>query len=457
MSSSPSPTFIAHLACPRCAGPLALAPPQTPAGALDCAGCARSYPLMGAIPCLMDDPPLWRALWQARASEFLASAEGLVATWSAEAERPDVRPRTRARLEQVAAATEGQRRCVADFFARLGAGTPQLIPTRPEPGDSPVLHCYENLFRDWVWGRAEAERTLGLVARLAPGPFGRLAVYGAGAGRLAVDVHQALQPSVTLALDTNPLPLLVAAELVQGESIELPEFPVAPHSEAEVVVWQTLRCPVEVRDGFGFVFADARQPPFAPASLDTVLTSWFIDVVDADLEETAASIRRVLREGGVWLNLGPLRFKRDLPRQYTIEEIWEIVGDQGFELLSRERADVPYFDSPVSGSRRTETVFGFAARRTAGPAGSVRDASPAAAHIRSHVPEWITDPRLPIPVRPSLMALGRKSMFTAGAISLVDGQRSLLDVASEIGRATGVDPAALLDQLRAFFGMLPPE
>jgi hypothetical protein len=48
-------------------------------------------------------------------------------------------------------------------------------------------------------------------------------------------------------------------------------------------------------------------------------------------------------------------------------------------------------------------------------------------------------------------------MFTAGAISLVDGQRSLLDVASEIGRATGVDPAALLDQLRAFFGMLPPE
>jgi SAM-dependent methyltransferase len=406
----------------------------------------------------MDDPPLWRALWQARASEFLASTEGLVATWSAEAERPDVRPRTRARLEQVAAATEGQRRCVADFFARLGAPAQQLIPTRPEPGDSPVLHCYENLFRDWVWGRVEAERTLELVARLAPDPqLGRLAVYGAGAGRLAVDVHQALQPSVTLALDTNPLPLLVAAELVHGESIELPEFPVAPHSEAEVVVWQTLRCPVEPRDGFGFVFADARQPPFAPSSLDTVLTSWFIDVVDADLEAIAASIGRVLREGGVWLNLGPLRFKRDLARQYTIEEIWEIVGDQGFELVSRERADVPYFDSPVSGSRRTETVFGFAARRTAAAGGSLQDGSPAVAGSRSQVPEWITDPRRPIPVRPSLMALGRKSMFTAGAISLVDGQRSLLDVASEIARATGVDPAALLDQLRAFFGMLPPE
>jgi SAM-dependent methyltransferase len=411
----------------------------------------------------VDDPPLWRALWQARASEFLAHTEGLVAAWSAEADRAEVRPRTRARLEQVTAATEGQRRCVADFFARLGADATQLIPTRPEPGDSPVLHCYENLFRDWVWGSAEAERALELVARLAPGPLGRLAVYGAGAGRLAFDVHQALQPSVTLALDTNPLPLLVAAELVQGETIELPEFPVAPHSETEVVVWQTLssssssRRPAEVRDGFGFVFADARQPPFAPASLDTVLTSWFIDVVDADLEETAASIRRVLRQGGVWLNLGPLRFKRDLPHQYAIEEIWEIVGDQGFELVSRERADVPYFDSPVSGSRRTETVFGFAARRTDGPAESQRDGSPAAARSRSQVPEWITDPRRPIPVRPSLMALGRKSMFTAGAISLVDGQRSLLDVASEIGRATGVDPGALLDQLRAFFGMLPPE
>jgi hypothetical protein len=179
--------------------------------------------------------------------------------------------------------------------------------------------------------------------------------------------------------------------------------------------------------------------------------------VDADLEETAASIRRVLREGGVWLNLGPLRFKRDLPRQYTIEEIWEIVGEQGFELVSREREDVPYFDSPVSGSRRTETVFGFAARRTDGTGGNLRDSSAAAPRIRSQLADWITDPRRPIPVRPSLMALGRKSMFTAGAISLVDGQRSLVDVASEIGRATGVDPGTLLDQLRAFFAMLPPE
>ena len=42
-------------------------------------------------------------------------------------------------------------------------------------------------------------------------------------------------------------------------------------------------------------------------------------------------------------------------------------------------------------------------------------------------------------------------MFTVGAISLNDGVRSMSVVANETGRATGVDPAMLLDQLRAFF------
>lgn len=410
---------------------------------------------------MMDDPPLWRALWRARSSELVASSEGLALRWEAEASLPEVRPRTRARLEQVAAATIGQSRCVADFFAGIAAGAAQLVPTRPEPGDNPVLHCYENLFRDWAWGQPEAERTRALVARLAPQALGRLAVYGAGAGRLAVDVHQSLHPTVTFALDTNPLPLLVAAELLRGEALELPEFPVAPHSEAEVVVWQTLRCPFQVREGFALVFADALRPPFAAGALDTVLTSWFIDVVGADLTATAASIHRVLRAGGVWINLGPLRFKSELARQYTIEEVREIVGDQGFELVCEERTDLPYFDSPVSGSRRTETVFGFAARRRAGgaPGGDERsdaETVPRAASAQVQVEAWIADPRLPIPVRPSLVALGRKSMFTAGALSLVDGQRSLWDVAGEIGRATGVDPSILLDQLRAFFCMLPP-
>jgi uncharacterized protein YbaR (Trm112 family) len=443
-----SPALASELCCPRCHGALTATP-----GTLVCAQCTGRYPLVGTIPCLMEDPTWWRALWLARCSELLSSTEGLIARWSEDARRPEARPRTRARIERVMAATEAQRATIAQLLAGLRDGGPQLVPTRPEPGDSPILECYENLFRDWAWGEHETEVTRVLVEDLAEGlvrrPVGTLAVYGAGAGRLAVEAHRVLGPRATFGFDTNPLPLLVAERLVRGETLDLPEFPIAPHSDEQAVVWQRLRCPVEVPDGFTFLFADALRPPFAPGSLDVVLTSWFIDVVRADLAETAASINRVLRVGGIWLNVGPLRFKNELAHQYGIEEVWDIVAASAFDIDRRQRTDVPYFDSPVSGSRRTETVFAFAARKTGAPGSASPSGSPAVA-------PWISDPSLPIPVTPSMQALGRKSMFTAGALSLVDGSRSMIEVAGEIGRATGVAPAALVDQLRAFFTMLPP-
>ena len=142
----------------------------------------------------------------------------------------------------------------------------------------------------------------------------------------------------------------------------LPEFPVDPNSDGDVVVERKLTRPFELRPGFSFVFADALRAPLA--GLDAVVTSWFIDVTRVDLRQTAAAINRVLRPGGLWLNLGPLRFHADLARSYSIEEMLEIVGRSAFELLSNDKHDIPYFDSPVSGSRRTDTVFRFAARKT---------------------------------------------------------------------------------------------
>ena len=67
-----------------------------------------------------------------------------------------------------------------------------------------VLEFSENLFQDWVWGDKEADLTRALAARLLGEEPGRLAVYGAGAGRLAVDLHQSLRPTATWALDLNP-------------------------------------------------------------------------------------------------------------------------------------------------------------------------------------------------------------------------------------------------------------
>ena len=91
-------------------------------------------------------------------------------------------------------------------------------------------------------------------------------------------------------------------------------------------------------------------------------------------------------------------------------------------------------------------MFRFAARKTG---------EAAAVDIPDPLPPWVANPLEPIPITPALVALGRTSMFTTGVLSMIDGQRSIVDVARELGAAWGVEPARLQDELRAFLARLP--
>jgi hypothetical protein len=435
-----------NLCCPRCAGTLAASD-----GGFRCERCGGRYPVFGRIPCLVEDAELWRTVWLRRLDDYTSTIESRVGELQREAEAPELLPRTRQRLLRIANGFAQQIEAMTALFEPLDVGTDEMIaaaiPSRPEPGPQPaILECYEHLFRDWSWGERECALTLDFIKPLVPAGLSRVAIYGAGAGRLAADVHQACGPAQTLALDVNPLPFLAADKLLAGETVDLPEFPIDPNSDEVVVVDRHLARPFAPRDGFSFVFADALRPPFPAGSLDAVVTCWFIDVARVDLRHTAAAINRVLRPGGLWVNLGPLRFQAVLSRAYTIEEAHEIVAASAFELTSHDRQDLPYFDSPISGSRRTDTVFRFAARKT-GEAPAVDIPDPA--------PPWVSNPLMPIPITQSLVALGRTSMFTTGVLGMIDGNRSIVDVARELGNAWGVDPARLQDELRAFLARLP--
>jgi len=434
------------LCCPRCAGALV----DADAG-FRCEKCAGRYPIVGGIPCLIEDPNLWRTLNLRRLDDYSSGIEARVGELQREAETPDLLPRTRQRLLRIATAFAQQLEEVASLFEPLDVGSDPVlaaaIPSRPAMApQAAFLECYENIFRDWVWGERECELVRSLVQQHLPEGLARIALYGAGAGRLAADLHQGSRPGVTLALDVNPLPFLVARRLLAGETVTLPEFPVDPKSDDEVVLARSITRPFVVRDGLALIFADALRPPIPPASLDAVVTSWFIDIARADLRQTAAVINRVLRPGGLWVNLGPLRFQSVLARAYTIEEVHEIVAGSAFELTARDRHDLPYFDSPASGSRRTDTVFRFAARKKG---------EGAPVEIPDPLPPWVANPLMPIPITPALVALGRTSMFTTGVLGMVDGDRSIVDVARELGKAWGVDPARLQDELRAFLSHLP--
>jgi len=432
---------LGPLSCPRCAGAL-----RSADGSLTCASCSLVFPFVGAIPCLMEDPVLWRALWASRLEEYLALVTKRVFFSQQELALPDRLPRTKQRIARLMAGLEAQQEKIAALLRPLSADA-LAVPPRPEARQSlALLECYENIFRDWGWGSAEIDRVRALIEPAFPDRVGTLAIYGAGAGRLAVDVHRSRKPERTYALDVNPLPLMVADALLRGETVALPEMPVAPHRWEQGVIEHELRFAAGAGDGFQLLFADALRPPLAPGTVDVVLTAWFIDAVPADLRVTAAAINRVLRPEGLWINFGPLRFVGELSQQYSIEEVHELVGAASFALQSTSRHDLPYFDSPYSGSRPVETAFSFSAKKTG-------DASPRP--VPGRVAPWIADPRLPIPMSPPLVALGEMSVFTASMLNLVDGTRSMADVADTLAGAWQMDPPVILAQLRAFFAKLP--
>jgi uncharacterized protein YbaR (Trm112 family) len=443
-------------ACAACASLPGSQPLRAVRGAVACLGCGQKYPVLGGVPCLMPDPQRFRLEQLRHLQDYLFVTEARQRDIGTERRQPELLALTRERLLQLIHAMDAERALVSDVFSTLVAGLDAeaagIVPGSAAPArDLSVLELYETVFRDWAWGESESARALALVEHLVSAAasyagksakleLGRLAVFGAGACRLAADVHRTLGPIATYALDINPLPLLLAARLLGQAVVEAYEYPTGPRGLEHMAVLQQLRCSFPVPDGLLLALADARCPPFVAAGLDSVLTPWFIDVVSAELPDTIATIHRVLGPGGLWFNQGPLRFSGSAARRYCIEEVRELVQAGGFQLLAERTEDVPYFDSPHAGSRRIETVYGFVARKLA-------RASATRAVVKPQ-PAWAHDVTAPIPRVPELGALQERLIFSAGALSLIDGARSLVDLAYALGEELGVEPARLVEPLR---------
>ena len=134
-------------------------------------------------------------MWLRRLDDYTASIESRVQELQREADASDLLPRTRQRLLRIANGFVQQLEAVTSLFDPFDAGADEMIasaiPSRPEPGQLAILECYEHLFRDWVWGERECALMLDFLKPLVPAGLERVAVFGAGAGRLAVDVPAA--------------------------------------------------------------------------------------------------------------------------------------------------------------------------------------------------------------------------------------------------------------------------
>lgn len=436
------------LCCPRCEGRLDPGPPPA------CAACGARYPVVDGIPWLCPEPDALLGEWRIQLHALTAALESQAERYRAALTDDLTRAATRNRLKLLSAACQDHAKRLKSLLAplRAGAESATLETHRALSGALPagqgLVGYYANLHRDWNWGDAENAAACRIVATaLGEAHPGRMLVAGAGAGRLAYDLHTSRRPAVTVAADLNPLMLAVARRMFAGETLELYEFPLAPRDLASHAVLRRLRAPAPASNDLHVVLADAARPPFARGAFDTVVTPWLVDILDDDLVAFAARVHSWLRPGGCWVNTGSLFFQHaDPARCYSTEEVLEIVRDAGFDSIDVDEQTVPYLASPASRHARQERLFTFAARRDE----TERPAPP----TRTARADWLVRSDVPVPLLPDVSSHLLSMRVHAFVGTLVDGRRSLRDIAEVLVRERLMTSAEAEPAVRAFLRRL---
>jgi SAM-dependent methyltransferase/uncharacterized protein YbaR (Trm112 family) len=440
------------LACPRCGrGPVSL----ERAGWM-CAACSSGYPVIGEIPWLFADPRQALAEWRGRLgllSQHLASEAAAM-----RAEPAPLLAATRRRLAHTAAAHDDQVARLAQLLAPLGreqasvaAATHQGLGTRL-PLQQGLTNYYVNLHRDWAWGDEENAAALAEISGVLGGHvrgLGRTLVHGAGAGRLAYDLHVAGDAPLTVATDFNPLLLFAARELFAGRAVELYEFPIAPRRVEDHAVLRTLKAPAPPRAGLELVAADALQPPFADGAFDTVVTPWFVDIIGEPFARVAARINLLLKPGGRWINFGSLAFARAAhAERFGLEEALEAMTPAGFAAPTVRENTLPYMRSPASRHSRLETTVTWSTNKIAPPADAPRARA---------VPDWLLQADKPVPRTPAFEMQAISSRVHAFLLALINGERSMRDMARVLVEQRLMSAQEAEAQVRLFLTRLHEE
>jgi len=413
------------LACPRCdKSPLSIKN-----SSYRCDACKVDFPSVGGIPWMFADPEYSLGEWRNRLHFLLKRLGQDVQLIDFELGKNDLHALTRKRLGQQREAAEQHRKDLQKILEPMDVQVSQTsyesylaLRTRL-PADQGLNTYYPNIHRDWSWGAEENEASLDQIRQVLNGneDLGDMLVLGAGACRLAYDLHMKCQARNTIAMDFNPLLLLAADRITRGETLKLLEFPIAPKSMADYAVSRTLSAEAPVSNGFHLVFGDLLRPPFSAARFDTVVTPWVIDIATENLPVLAARINTLLKPGGRWVNFGSLTFAHpDFSRRYSTEEVLAIVEDAGFATPAVHEATIPYMCSTASRHARQETTCTFAVNKN-------KEVPLPSRH--KALPDWIVTGKESVPLTNSFATQATTTRIYSYMMSLIDGKRSIQDMA----------------------------
>lgn len=414
------------LACPRC--------DKTPLDVSDdayhCKACKVDFPTVAEIPWMFAEPLAALGEWRGRLQFVLQQLSHEIAGFEQELKNKDLSQLARRRVERYAKCVETHRRKLQKLLRPLDVQSLQgnyesyLAMRTRLPTDQGLHTYYANIHRDWAWGDEENQASLKQIQAVLHdhAELGNVLVLGAGAGRLAYDIHTTMQCTNTIAMDFNPLLLLVAQAVTRGEQLNMYEFPIAPLALEDDAVLRKLAAPEVVDEDFHLVFGDALRPPFPENAFDTIVTPWLIDVIAEDLPVLAARVNRLLKKEGRWVNFGSLAFTSPKKtRCYSPEEVKAIVAENGFSDPYVSQATIPYMCSPASRHGRQERVFSFSAYKE-------RNASKPDRY--KALPDWIVTGDDPVPQTPSFKQQAMTTQIYSFIMSLIDGKRSIKDMAA---------------------------
>ena len=409
--------------------------------ALECSNCKTTFPVYSSgIPWLFEDPTFSLLEWKARLNGFLHVNALEQQRLKNSLKDKRLSKIAHKRISKILQAKKEQEEQVLEVIAPLNLQNkdfnPHADPTSVLQSKVPkvqgLLSYYDNIFRDWSWNNGENEQLLEAIDSILiqSTELGRVLTIGAGAGRLSYDIHRKYQPDLSVLLDINPLLLLAGSRIIQGDIIHLFEFPIAPLNKDSFAVLQECKTPQATNENIVFMFADGMNPPFQAQSFDTVLTPWLIDIVPQNLRNFVPRINQILKKGGQWLNCGTLAFfHRDPSWCYSEEEVTELLEKNGFKVITSNRVEIKYLNSPVSANGRTEKVFNFCAKK-------VRDAVVPSKY--EYLPKWILNTTKAIPVDDEFTIQSSRYLLQAQVIGAIDGNRSIEQIGALVAQQYGL-------------------
>lgn len=420
------------LICPVCAQDLVFGQ-----GSPHCGNCNSEFFSLGDIPCLFTTGIQQKYLWQHQMAMMESQGGEALERLAYILQGYDVSALTRARLEQAHAAMGESLEMILGQLRDAGLHSQRYPLFEQLNVDNPTEY-YHHILRDWAWDAepsrhfqthvndANLQRVLNVWPSVKPQ---RMLFLGAGAGRLSWDLHKTFQPEFTLASDINPFLLTCAQTLIrQRKSISLPElytFPQIGFPYSKSWRMDPPEDPQQSHKRWFALGADVWNMPLREACVDTIVTSWLLDVTGGDVKDLIAVVNYLLKPGGCWINTGPLLYSGKLAfdLKYSAEEILDFADMAGFDLQRQSVEEVAHMASPLNARYHHEQVWSFSAfKRT--QARPLARPGPTA--------EWLTPPWLilhhqPVPALEFECQMGHE--FIAQVLGLVDGKRSIYLIA----------------------------